>query len=254
MGRRRASWDNLTEKEAAFLRAFIDAGAVRSAATAIVLEVYNCKDKRSASVIASDLLKKDKIRDILAEETMATHAVGAVQGTNVLMDMLETGMFHGQPVKPGDAIKCAKELIERGVGPIARYVEHRITDDRADTKTLMTQLVQELATLPEEARGEIMEKIGLDKRELVVIDAVAEVVDEPTVVDPQAPHGRKTDERPKKKPGPKPKRRLPGPEAYRPDYEDKDALQRRIDRVKASKLRKLNEAAKAELEENSDDD
>src|SRR5690606_39345869 len=67
--RKRYTREDLNEKQAAFVDGYIEAGGNRHAATKLVKEIWGY-DGNAASVKACELLRNEKIRDVLHNETL----------------------------------------------------------------------------------------------------------------------------------------------------------------------------------------
>ena len=239
--KQRYTRDDLTDKQKEWLDRFIELGGTRQAATTAAKIAYGYTDN-SASVQAYKLLRNEKIQEILVDECVATFAAGAVMATEQLVDVVTTGQWHGQIVKPGEGLKAISILIERGIGPIAQIHEHRHNHEieSLSPKELQGKVIEELRKLPDQDRAAMLAQLG--GGEIIDVDAVE--------VDPEAPWGRKKDGTPKQKPGRekhKGKRVLPGPQAYKP--EPSDPVKDRIARIKAKKLKQKREAAQEALDE-----
>ena len=232
--KKRYTREDLTEKQVQWIDRFVELGGTRSAATAAVKMVYGY-DGNAASVQAGRMLKNQKIQDELIDECVATFAAGAILATDKLIDILENGMWFGQPVKPNDGLKAISMMMERGIGPIAQLHEHNHNHqvDSLTTKELRSAIAGELRKLPDAERAIVLKQLG--GGDVIDVDAVE--------VDPEAPWGRKNDGKPKQKPGPEKqqKRVLPGPEAYKPAAPN--PVKDRIARIKARKLKEKREAA-----------
>ena len=140
------SRDDLSEKRAAFLDAYLASGGDRTAATHAVMQLYGYP-KRQASQYAARLLKDEKIRSILAEEAGTSFAATAWLASERLAEILATGQWFGQVVKPGDGLKAIKDALDRGGFAIAKMVDVRVTDDTkspqeklAEVKAMLNQL------------------------------------------------------------------------------------------------------------------
>lgn len=197
-----------------FVDEYFRLGGSRAAATEAVKIAYGYEGNQ-ASVQANRLLKSERVQKVLAALSATSFAPLAVLAFDQLKDILETGQWHGQKVKPGDGLKVMKEVLERGVGKVADKTEVEITDHRS-LDEVKAALFEKLALLnPEEKQA-----LALKLTPEAPIDADFVAI---KTIDPLAPWGRKPDGSPRQRPGPMPKRVLPGPEAYKPpvvsDYE-----------------------------------
>ena len=218
--------DDLNEKQRKFVDLYIECGGDRQMATANYMAIWEQPDKRTASSAVSRLLKNPKIKDVLADECVASFAALAVVATDKLADMLITGMWHGQPVKATDGLKAIKMAMERSIGPVITQTNITV-DDKRSAKEIKAEIIQELKSLSDTDKAAMLQ--ALESKGLV-IDIEAE-----EVIDPAAPWGRKKDGRAAKKPGRKnEKRRLPGPDAHNPEARGK--LKTLRERIKERKL------------------
>lgn len=222
--------EDLNEKQSAWLDAYIEGGATRNAATQAVKMVYGYNDN-AASTHAGRMLKNEKIRDVLVEEVGASFAATAVLAAERLAEILTTGMFFGQAVKPSDGMKAIREGLDRGIGPLAHiqkiHMEHDIGPN--SVKELRAAILGELGKLPETERRAFLSQMNPGG----VIDAEYEEID------PAAPWGYKSDGTPKKKPGAHiTKRYLPGPEATKPA-----TISNRIDKLRKRAAERVKEKA-----------
>lgn len=229
--------DRLTAKQRQFLEAYIQAGGDRSAATQIVMDVYGY-ERQPACVMATRLLKNDKIREALFHATFESFAASAFIAQERLMEILTTGTWFGQPVKPGDGLKAIQKALDRGGHAIATKIDIDVKDERS-VQELRAAVAEKLQALPVEDRKEFLLAQGIPAAELHI--AEQEVQDaEFEMIDPKAPFGRKANGAPKRKPGPKPrKRHLPGPDAVRPDMRTEIAkIRERMKKRKRAQARK----------------
>lgn len=224
---KRATRDDLNEKQQAFVDSYIARGGTRAGATEAVIEVYGYEPS-AASSAAYRMLKNQKIMDVIVDEAVTSFAALAVVGVDKLTEILTTGQWFGQPVKPNDGLKAISQALERGVGPIAHVhkVDVNHTSDMS-VKELRAGIAEELRKLPDQDRATFVKMLGGDQ--IIDVDAVA--------VEPAAPWGRTEEGVAKQKPGRKAieKRLLPGPDAHRP--EEKTDLQKRIEAIKTAKRR-----------------
>lgn len=229
--RKKFTRNDLNEKQNAFVDEYIARGGSRAAATDAMMVVYGY-DKPNASSAANRMLKNERIRDVLVEETVASFAALGVLAAEKLADILITGQWFGQPVKPSDGLKAISRALERGVGPVAQITEMNVRHEveNLSAKELRAEIVSELRKLPDNDRAQFLQMLGGEDN-IIDVEAVE--------VDPKAPWGRKENGVPKRKPGAKPqeKRLLPGPDAYRP--EKQTDLQIRIKNLKERKRRQL---------------
>lgn len=197
--------DDLPENHRNFIDEYIKRGGSRTAATEAVMAVYGY-DRKTATVYANRLLKHKNILAVLRDLTIASFAPAAVAANEQLVEILTTGMWHGQKVKPSDGLKVIKEVLERGIGPVVHKSELEVHDNRS-LQEVKAAIVQKLENLSPEDRALIVGRLG---------GAIDVEVAEVGGIDPEAPWGRKVDGAPKEKTGRKGKRLLPGPDAHRP--------------------------------------
>lgn len=236
----KTKYESLSEKQQAWVDEYIARGGSRSAATDAVVSVYGY-EPRIATSYASRMLRNDNIREVLGDMTIASFAPLAVLANEQLVEMLTTGLWHGQIVKPSDGLKAIKEVLERGIGPVVQKRELEITDNRS-LKEVQASLVDKLSQLTDDDKRKLGLSIGQ------AIDAEFEAVD------PAAPWGRKKDGTAKQKPGVPAieKRVLRGPDAFKPEI--KSELAKMKARIKERKLRayKHTLVAAKEKEETND--
>jgi hypothetical protein len=217
-----ALYNDMNPQMQRFIDAYFELGGTRAAATEAVKIAYSYTGNQ-ASVQANKLLKIERVQKVMAAMSATSFAPLAVLAFDQLKDILETGMWHGQKVKPADGLKVMKEVFERGIGKVADKTEVDIVDVRS-VEQIKSALFEKLQLLnPEEKQALAMRltpEAPIDA-EFVAIKAI----------DPAAPWGRKPDGTPKQKPGIQPKRVLPGPEAYRPPVVSD------FDRVKKKRLK-----------------
>ena len=250
MNRRKYTREDLNEKQRLFVDGYIEAGGNRLAATRLVEEIWGY-DSKTSSVKATQLLKMEKIRDVLHNETYASFAALAVVANERLSDILLTGMWFGQKVKPSDGMRAIREAMDRAGLAVVHQHHLEITDGRTP-KELRGEIANMLSEMPEADRREFAKSLGYDPGE--VIDATFEELQEVVSVDPAAPFGYKVDGTPRKKPGgPRPskdaeKRILPGPDAYKPEPEKPEYVKVR-ERMKKKKLLAAKNAAWEKLQQ-----
>jgi len=203
--------EDLTEQQTQFVDEYLAEGANRRAATEIVYRIYDCKDKRVASAMATRLLKQQSIKDVLVEETVSEFPNMAAQAVEIVKEVLETGQFHGQTVKPNVGLKTAVDVIERGLGAVAQIHQHQVTHEVSALtgSELREAVVAEMKKLGPDEQKQIAGAAGLP---MDIIDVEAEPVVEETP--------------PPAKPGPKPKLTHSRP-----------TLEERLAQIKRSKLK-----------------
>lgn len=227
---------DLTEKEAQTFDLWEESGFGRLALTRAIEKVYGYAPT-TASQHACRLLRSAVWKDAIEEASLMNLHVLAPSASRVLEDMMETGMIHGKPIKPELIFKVAKEIHDRAHGSsVARSrIEVEDVTDRPAIE-LRREIADMLKTLPEADRKTFLAAAGVS---MDVIDVEAE----PVIVDPEAPWGwnPKTGE-PYKDPGANrrgSKRRLPGPDAYRPPQDSMSPVERRIAALKAKRAKEI---------------
>jgi len=260
MPKKMLTLEDLTEKQANFVRLFVETGGAKGMLTQIVYQAgYECSSDVSARNIASKNLRDPRVLEVIRGLTDAKFRAGAVVAADFLMDVIN-GNVDGQVPKVSERIKAAQDLLDRaGLMVINRSeVDVNVTDGRSIAE-LEASVNARLANL-----GLPALQVTDQRPEKETIDA------EFTEVDPAAPYGRSCDDkpgrgpgvgRPRKKPGRKPwKRRLiTNPEAI-PDYyetraekENKERRERMIEKARRLAERNLvKKFEKAMMEERTD--
>lgn len=238
---------DLNEKQERFVDRYIELGGSREAATTAVKEIYGYS-AHAACGHAGRMLKNEKIRDVLAEETTASFAVLGVVAAERLSEILMTGMWFGQAVKPTDGMRAIREGLDRGVGPLEHL--HRLhanlqVEGGGSIKELRAEVIQELGKLDPAMRSNLLLQFAPE----LAVDADFEAID------PDAPWGYKQDGTPKAKPGAPPtknegKRLLPEPEAYRPPIIDE--LEQRKSNIKKRVRKRMIEEIEQKKEATND--
>ena len=141
------SMSDLTDKQAAFVRSFVEAGGKRGAATQAALEAgYANGDPVAARVRGSELLRNEKVLAALRDELTRKLNAAATLAVETLVELVETGT-------PSVRLQAAKELLDRGYGPIMSRNAHVVATTSVD------DLVRRLAESDEEW-GASDEEIG----------------------------------------------------------------------------------------------
>ncbi len=229
---RRATRDDLTEKQQKFVDMFVDLGGTREAATDAYMVAYGQDNKAYASRSAGRLLKDEKIQQVLVDETVSSFSAQAVIAADKLGDIIQTGMWHGQPVKPNDGLKAIAMALERSIGPIALLHKHQHEHQIAEVppEQLRAQIFQELAQLSDADKALFLDTLKGDN-DVIDLEAIT--------VDPEAPWGRTKDGTPKQKPGAKEKETPKNLQTSYAIEDNRTELQKRIDAIKEKKLRTL---------------
>ena len=242
MGTALAKLEDLNEKQQRFIEEYIARGGGRLSATEAVEVVYGY-DRRAATSAATRLLKNDKIKAVLADLTISSFAPLAVAANERLIEIITTGEWFGQKVKPSDGLKAIKEVFERGIGPVATKHEIEVHDNRSINE-IKASLAEKMAQLGPDEKKMMASLLGN------AIDVpFEEVGPNGAGIDPAAPWGRCADGSARQKPGAKPhKRLLGGPLAYTP--EAKSDLQKYKERLKIRKMTEMRKQQQPEEQEN----
>lgn len=241
------TYEDLTDKQKHWLEEYVARGGGRKAAVEAAMVAYDT-DIRKAGAYASRNLNSDVMKPIIAQRIVNSFGDLSVIGADKLREVLETGMWFGQAVKPADGLRAIKEALERGIGPVTHKQEITVQDNRT-----LPELQQSLLDKMKQLSAEDRRALGL---EIIDVDAEEVPADEKTgseeLVDLRAPYGRRKDGTPALPRGRKPieKRVLPGPDAYRP--EPKSELELIRERMKRRKRRALRERKRQEEATDSD--
>lgn len=110
--------DDLNERQTAFVEEYVKRGGKPgSAASAAQAAGYAPKNRSAARVRASELLHNPKVLAVLRDELTRKLNASAVLGVQVLIDLAENG-------PPQVRLSAAKELIDRGYGPVMSRNAH----------------------------------------------------------------------------------------------------------------------------------
>jgi Terminase small subunit len=103
---------DLTPQQASFLIAYIELGGRKGGATEAALAAgYGNGSPESAKHRARDLLRNPRILSALRAELSNRFSAAAVLGLSTLVELCQSG-------PPGVRLQAAKELCDRGYGPI----------------------------------------------------------------------------------------------------------------------------------------
>ena len=111
------TFDGLTERQSAFVIAYAESGGgPGAAATAAQAAGYAQTSRAAARVRGHELLRNPKVLNALRDELTRRLNAAATLGVNVLMELAAT------------RLSAAKDLIDRGLGPIASRwkVDHTV--------------------------------------------------------------------------------------------------------------------------------
>ena len=112
---------DLSERQAAFVREYVERGgrpgSAASAAQAAGYARPGPKGRAAARVRASELLRNPKVLAYLRDELTRKLNASATLGVNVLVELAQSG-------PPQVRLQAAKELVDRGYGPIVSRNAH----------------------------------------------------------------------------------------------------------------------------------
>lgn len=112
------SASDLTAKQARFVERYLELGGVRRAGTDAALHAgYGNGDKSAAKRRSRELLRNERILSAIKGEISSRFRAAAVLGLKTMTDLCETG-------PPQVRLQAAKELIDRGYGPIMSRNAH----------------------------------------------------------------------------------------------------------------------------------
>ncbi|KDA00952.1 terminase small subunit [Hyphomonas oceanitis] len=145
--RKNVSSGSLTDRQAAFVREYVDAGAKPGAgAKAALAAGYANGDPIAARVRASELLRNPKVLSALRDELTRKLNAAAALGVGVLIDLAENA-------PPSVRLQAAKELVDRGYGPVMSRNAHVVAATSIDA--LIMRLSQENPMPVEEEFSEL---------------------------------------------------------------------------------------------------
>jgi hypothetical protein len=108
--------DDLSERQAAFVREYVERGgrpgSAASAAQAVGYAKPGPAGRAAARVRASELLRNPKVLSALRDELTRKLNAGAVIGVQMLIDLCQNA--RSEQVRLG----AARELVDRGYGPV----------------------------------------------------------------------------------------------------------------------------------------
>ncbi|MFT3810074.1 MAG: hypothetical protein QM698_09165 [Micropepsaceae bacterium] len=111
----------LSPRQAAFVREYVErggrAGSAASAAQAAGYGRPGRGGRAAARVRASELLRQPKVLEALRAELTRKLSAGAALGVGVLIELAQSG-------PPNVRLAAAKELVDRGYGPITSRNAH----------------------------------------------------------------------------------------------------------------------------------
>lgn len=193
--------EDLTDKQRAFVEAFLALGGDQGAATEAVVKTNpDIKSREVARQTAYRHLHNPRVLAVLRQMTEGQFKIDAVRAAAKLGEMLD-GTVNGMPVKSSDVLKAAQDILNRaGLAGVQR-VEHTHTDNRS-LEEIKEAVRQQLAQ---------MRASGMDVSGVIDVEATP-VLKELMGPDTAAPYGRTKHGTPCLKPGKKPyKRRLTPP-------------------------------------------
>jgi len=103
---------DLSDREAAFVREYVERGAKQGDATEAVLAAGITTNRNAARVRAYEMLHKPKVLQLLRDELTRKLNAGAALGVAVLVDLAQSA--RSEQVR----FSAAKELVDRGHGPV----------------------------------------------------------------------------------------------------------------------------------------
>jgi phage terminase small subunit len=140
--------DDLTDRQRAFVRALVESGGGPGAAVEAARTVgYAPTSAAAARVRAHELLRNPKVLAALRDEIMRKLNAAAALGVNVLIELAQSG-------PPQVRLSAAKELVDRGFGPVVS----RSANLHAVTATSVEALLDQLDEA--EAKGYPIEEGG----------------------------------------------------------------------------------------------
>lgn len=114
--------DGLTEKQSAFVAAFLESGGgPGAAADAAQAAGYASTSRAAARVRGSELLRNEKILSAIRDGLTRKLNAAASLGVSVLIDFAQSG-------PPSVRLQAAKELLDRGYGPIMSRNAHVVAN------------------------------------------------------------------------------------------------------------------------------
>lgn len=114
--------EGLTEKQSAFVYAFMESGGgPGSAADAAQAAGYASTSRAAARVRGSELLRNEKVLSAIRNGLTRKLNAAASLGVSVLIDLAQTGT-------PSVRLQAAKELVDRGYGPIISRNAHVVAN------------------------------------------------------------------------------------------------------------------------------
>tara|TARA_R110002051_G_scaffold325797_1_gene431403 strand:- start:4703 stop:5188 length:486 start_codon:yes stop_codon:yes gene_type:complete len=118
------TFDGLTERQSAFVIAYAESGGgPGAAATAAQAAGYAQTSRAAARVRGHELLRNPKVLNALRDELTRRLNAAATLGVNVLMELAAD-----KSTPAATRLSAAKDLIDRGLGPIASRwkVDHTV--------------------------------------------------------------------------------------------------------------------------------
>lgn len=140
--------DDLTDRQRSFVHAFVESGGgPGAAAEAARTAGYAPTSAAAARVRAHELLRNPKVLSALRDEITRKLNAAAALGVNVLIELAQSG-------PPQVRLSAAKELVDRGFGPVVSRTANLHAVSATSVEDLLDQLDEA------EAKGYPIDKGG----------------------------------------------------------------------------------------------